>query len=283
LVKPIKVGHCGTLDPMATGVLLICLGQATRLTTYLQHREKVYHGVIRLGITTDSDDITGEITAQMTCTPFPEQMLNEQLQKFVGRIMQVPPDVSAVHVAGQRAYDLARKGQEFELSAKQIEIHRITLDDYKHPDLSVTVACGSGTYIRSIARDLGYALGCGATLASLRRTAIGPYILQEARELETLKSSVDIMAAIGSPLPGLAHLQQIMLPAQFLPLLKQGKKLNAFLLKSLEFWQGFADKTEVCLISPDGKQPVGMGEYLADEGTIQPKLVLSDVIHAFSE
>lgn len=176
LIRPIKCGHAGTLDPMATGVLLIGIGPATRLNTMLQDGAKTYIAEFVLGQTSDTDDNTGIVQQHPVPKNLPtEEAINARLQSMTGIVSQVPPVFSAVHVDGQRAYDLARRGEAVELNAKNVEIHSIRLLSYAWPRLELEIICGSGTYIRSIARDLGNDLGCGGLMSRLERTHVGRF------------------------------------------------------------------------------------------------------------
>ncbi len=176
LIRPTKCGHAGTLDPMATGVLLIGIGPATRLVTMLQDGAKTYVAEFMLGQTSDTDDSTGKVDHLPTPTVLPTaEFINARLQSMTGGVSQVPPNFSAVHVDGQRAYDMARRGETVELAAKNVEIHSIRLLSYAWPRLELEIICGSGTYIRSIARDLGNDLGCGGLMSRLERTRIGVF------------------------------------------------------------------------------------------------------------
>jgi tRNA pseudouridine55 synthase len=176
LIRPTKCGHAGTLDPMATGVLLIGIGPATRLITILQEGAKTYVAEFVLGQTSDTDDSTGQIVVQPPPATIPTaELIEAHLLAMTGIVSQVPPAFSAVHVDGQRAYDLARRGEAVELSAKSVEIHSIRVQSYNWPRLELEIVCGSGTYIRSIARDLGRMLGCGGLMSRLERTRIGGF------------------------------------------------------------------------------------------------------------
>ena len=181
LIRPTKCGHAGTLDPMATGVLLIGIGPATRLVTMLQDGAKTYVAEFMLGQTSDTDDSTGKVDHLPTPTVLPTaEFINTRLQSMTGDVSQVPPNFSAVHVDGQRAYDMARRGETVELAAKNVAIHSIRLLTYAWPRLELEIICGSGTYIRSIARDLGNDLGCGGLMSRLERTRIGVFGSKEA-------------------------------------------------------------------------------------------------------
>lgn len=172
-VKKLKVGHAGTLDPLATGVVIVCTGKATRRIEELQAHTKEYVATLRLGATTPSYDLEHEIDAVYPTEHIDRPMVEEVLQRFVGEIEQVPPAFSACMVNGTRAYDLARKGQEVELKPKKLVIDEIELLDCSLPDITIRVVCSKGTYIRALARDIGQALQSGAHLTALRRTRVG--------------------------------------------------------------------------------------------------------------
>lgn len=176
-LKKIKIGHAGTLDPLATGVLLICTGKATKQIDSLQSGRKEYVATMRLGATTPSYDLEKEIDATYPTAHITEPMVRDALTRFVGTIMQVPPVFSAVKVDGKRAYKYARKGAEVELKAKPLQIDEIELLDCKlgcaEPEITVRIVCSKGTYIRALARDIGEALQSGAHLIRLRRTRVG--------------------------------------------------------------------------------------------------------------
>ena len=181
-----KVGHCGTLDPNATGLLIIVLGRGTKLSERLMGDDKVYEGTIKFGEATDSYDCDGEITASL---PVPLQtldQLNEEAAKFIGDQMQMPPMVSAIKNNGVPLYKLARKGIEVEREARLVHIYNFRFTDYTEPLGQFRVACTKGTYIRSIAHDLGQKLGCGAHLTTLRRSASGKFDVANALPLETI-------------------------------------------------------------------------------------------------
>lgn len=174
-IRKLKVGHAGTLDPLATGVLIVCTGKATKRIEELQAGTKEYVATIRLGATTPSYDLETEIDATYPVSHITEELVRETLPRFTGRIMQVPPVFSAVKVDGKRAYESARKGREVELKAKPLQIDELELLDYSQQSITVRVVCSKGTYIRALARDIGSALGSGAHLTELRRTRVGDY------------------------------------------------------------------------------------------------------------
>lgn len=179
-VRKFKVGHAGTLDPLATGVLIICTGRATRRIEELQAGHKEYIATLRLGATTPSFDLETEIDREYPTAHITRESVVEALEKFRGNIMQVPPVYSAVKVDGKRAYKYARKGNEVELKAKPLEITEIELLDFDTERIEIRVVCSKGTYIRALARDIGEALGSGAHLTALRRTRVGEYMAEQA-------------------------------------------------------------------------------------------------------
>jgi len=183
-----RVGHAGTLDPMATGLLLVCVGQATRIAEYLMRGTKVYRARIRLGVTTDTDDATGQVVARQTVTA-DEDAVRAALADFVGTIQQVPPRYSAIKQDGRPLYKLARAGIEPQRKPRQVTIHRIDLLAWNPPDLTIEVTCASGTYIRALARDLGERLGCGGHLTGLTRLASGHFTLEHAHSLAEVEAA----------------------------------------------------------------------------------------------
>jgi len=180
-----RIGHTGTLDPLATGVLVLCIGSATRLTEYVQRMSKVYAARITLGATSDTDDADGTITPMQGAAIPTREQIEQALATFVGTIEQTPPAFSAAKVTGRRAYAMARKGEEVNLSPRPVTIYRIDIREYSYPALDVLVHCGKGTYIRSIARDLGQRLDCGGYITALRRSAVGAFTDADALTLDT--------------------------------------------------------------------------------------------------
>lgn len=183
-IKKLKVGHAGTLDPLATGVMIICTGRATKRIESLQAGVKEYIAEIRLGATTPSFDLETEVDATYPTHHITRDEVERVLRTFVGTIEQVPPAFSAVKVDGKRAYDMARKGKEVELKAKTLVIDDIELIECNLPDIRVRVVCSKGTYIRALARDIGLALGSGAHLVGLRRTRVGEVALADCMTVE---------------------------------------------------------------------------------------------------
>ncbi|MCP9610517.1 tRNA pseudouridine(55) synthase TruB [Coprobacter tertius] len=183
-IKKIKVGHAGTLDPLATGVMIICTGKATKLIESFQYKTKEYVATLKLGATTPSFDLETEIDATYPIEHISREEIEKILQSFVGVIQQVPPVYSACKVDGRRAYDFARNGEEVELKAKELVIDEIELLEENLPDIKIRVVCSKGTYIRALARDIGRALGSGAHLTALVRTRVGEVRLGDCYHVE---------------------------------------------------------------------------------------------------
>ena len=182
-----RVGHAGTLDPAATGVLVVALGHATRLIEYVQDAtSKRYLATVYLGATTTTDDAEGQVLATVAVPPLDRAALEEALEPFQGEILQVPPMYSALHHQGRRLHELAREGIVVERAARPVTIERLELLDWDSPRLILDIMCSKGTYIRSLARDLGESLGCGAHLQALRRTAVGTFLIEQATPLAQL-------------------------------------------------------------------------------------------------
>jgi len=184
-LKVKKVGHTGTLDPMATGVLVLCLGKATKLAQEMTNLDKEYIGEITLGATSNTDDAEGEINQNKSAKKISLDQIKEIIKDFEGEILQIPPQFSAKKVNGKRAYALARKGKTVELKPVRIKINEIEILDYKWPKLHLRIDCGKGTYIRAIARDLGEKLKVGGYLSALQRTKVGNYRLENAITIES--------------------------------------------------------------------------------------------------
>ncbi len=187
--RGVKVGHAGTLDPAATGVLPIALGHATRLIEYLSDVRKGYYGRVRLGVVTSTDDAEGEVISTATVPPLTPELIEAAVAPLRGAILQVPPMYSALHHQGQRLYDLARAGKTVEREARPVQIDALEWDLGSPDELLITVMCGKGTYIRALAREIGASLGCGAHLAALRRIFVGPFLLNGAVPLADLQAN----------------------------------------------------------------------------------------------
>jgi tRNA pseudouridine55 synthase len=265
LLKARKAGHTGSLDPIASGLLPICLGEATKLSGFLLNTDKRYRVRVRLGIATETGDIEGAVTETQPVPPLTEDLIERTLAGFRGEILQVPPMHSALKHQGQRLYDLARKGIEVEREARRITIYELRLEAFDAEGMELEVHCSKGTYIRTLAEDLGRALGCGGHVESLRRTAVGDFDVREAHTLEHLESLSDEES------PGLLLPMDRIVAG--LPSVQLNEELSFYLRKG-----------EAVLIpkAPTqgwvrlyGRQSVfmGMGEVL-DDGRIAPRRLL---------
>ena len=190
-VKKLKVGHAGTLDPLATGVMILCTGKNTKLIESFQYQTKEYVATIKLGATTPSFDLETEIDAEYPTEHITEELVKETLAKFIGEIQQIPPTYSAIKINGKRAYEYARKGDEVELKPKTLVIDEIELLEYKMPEIVVRVVCSKGTYIRALARDIGEALQSGGHLTALRRTRIGDIIVEDCLQYDDFVNNLN--------------------------------------------------------------------------------------------
>jgi len=229
-----RIGHTGTLDPLATGVLVLCVGSATRLSEYLLGEDKAYEGLIKLGERTDTDDAEGRVIDTRPVPPLTDQDLRALESRFTGEIAQVPPQFSAIQKDGQRAYALARNGQAVALTPRHITIYALRLAIVHRQEmpgsgvswLAFSVRCSAGTYIRALARDIGEVLGCGAHVASLRRTAVGPFSLANAVALSDLEEAARAGQVTLLPMDrALANWPAVTLDEQTARRLKQGQRI----------------------------------------------------------
>ena len=277
LVKPTKLGHAGTLDPMATGVLLVCLGPATKLISLLQEAPKTYVAEFQFGQTSDTDDSTGNVTHTDNVPDIPEATFVQALQNFEGQISQVPPQFSAVKVNGKRAYWKARHGETMELKAKTVHIYSIKVLFYNWPQVVVKIECGSGTYIRSIVRDLGEQLECGGLMSALERTSIGGMKSREGIRTATLDSEA-LDANLINPLVALDHLVHYVCDSQEMESLKTGAALQ-FQADRVSVGVDRSQPTAqqlaapICLVDSRGQRLLGLGEYQKNKGLVQPRNV----------
>jgi tRNA pseudouridine55 synthase len=275
LLKLKKVGHAGTLDPAASGVLPIAVGRATRLLQFLRS-DKAYQATVRLGVHTTTNDLEGEVLH--TC-PSPNLQLDTvmaALPQFQGAIQQIPPSYSAIQVQGKRLYDLARKGEEIVVSARTVEIYNIEVLAWRlgtFPEIDLAIACGAGTYIRAIARDLGDSLGIGGTLANLIRTESSGFTLPTSLTLENLETQIqaDTFQPIVPDQP-LAHLEAITLPSDIAHRWCLGQKIP---LPS----QATQIQGTIVRIYDEAKQFLGIAEIreLAPEQLLIPKMVFAAI------
>jgi tRNA pseudouridine55 synthase len=237
LVGSRRVGHTGTLDPFATGVLPVAINEGTKAIHFLDEGEKGYEATIRLGIRTDTLDHTGTVLAESDCSMVTESDLVRAISGFTGAISQLPPMYSAIKQGGQPLYKLARKGVEVERQSRDVTIHEFTLQHFKNPRAVVTVRCSRGTYIRTLADDLGAVLGCGAMLETLRRTFSGPFRIQDAVTLERLAEIVEadeLQSLVVTPSRALCHLPEVNLSAAGVAQVRHGMAPRAEHLESLE-------------------------------------------------
>jgi tRNA pseudouridine55 synthase len=218
-----RLGHTGTLDPLASGVLVLCVGQATRLTEYVQDMAKTYVAEVVLGGRSATDDAEGPITAIPVDRQPDRTAVDAALTFFLGKVAQVPPAFSAAKVAGQRAYDLARSGKTLELPPRTIRIDGIDVLEFDFPRLRIEVRCGKGTYIRSLARDVGDRLGCGAYLSGLRRTRVGPFTPAEAISLNADSSTA--LARLLPPAAAVSGLPRVTVSPDDLVKLRHGQSI----------------------------------------------------------
>lgn len=223
-----QVGHTGTLDPFASGLLLVCVGAATRLAEYFAPLPKTYVATLRLGQATNTDDHTGEtVSTSEGWRDVTRAQVEAALAEQVGEIHQVPPAFSAKKVDGQRMYDVARRGGAVELAPVPVTIHAIRVISVDLPDVVFEVECGSGTYIRAIARDVGAALGVGGHLRELRRTRIGPHDVERAVPMEALEDTERVSAAMIAPADALTHLPRVVADARGEADIRHGRALPA--------------------------------------------------------
>jgi tRNA pseudouridine55 synthase len=226
LVRPHKVGHAGTLDPLATGVLIVAIGPATRLVEYVQRMPKTYQGTFLLGRVSDTEDVDGN-AVDLPNAPIPKREgILAAIPRFVGTIEQRPPAYSALKVAGRPAYKLARRGEAVDLAPRPVEIISIDLIRYDYPELELRVQCGGGTYIRSLGRDLAESLGSGAVMSALRRLAIGPFNAAQGIAIDQLDGPT-IGASLLPPLLALGELPQIVLNHEEIARARQGRIISA--------------------------------------------------------
>jgi tRNA pseudouridine55 synthase len=221
LTRPARAGHAGTLDPLATGVLVVCVGAATRLIGYVQRMRKQYTGTFLLGRQSPTEDIEGDVT-EVPNAPIPTwEQIVAAAGRFVGRIEQRPPAYSALKVAGRPAYKLARQGQQPQLAARPVEVHGVDVAEYQYPKLVLNVSCGSGTYIRSLGRDLAESLGTSAVMSALVRLSIGSFVLDEAIDPRAL-SGDNLRQCLRSPLQAVEYLPRVQLSVDEVTRLRHG-------------------------------------------------------------
>ncbi|MEZ4666813.1 MAG: tRNA pseudouridine(55) synthase TruB [Anaerolineae bacterium] len=221
-----KVGHAGTLDPLATGVLIICVGGATRLSDYVMHATKVYRARVRLGVTTTTYDSEGDIVQQFDCSHIEQADVEQALGKFLGEIEQIPPMHSAIKVGGRKLYDLARAGEVIERQPRPVRIDSLTMKDWSLPEFTVDVVCSAGTYIRSLVHDIGDVLGVGAHLTGLVRLASSTFEQTAAVPLDTLLTSEHWQEFLIAPHHALAGWPHMVVQPADIEHLRHGRALS---------------------------------------------------------
>ncbi|QDT28096.1 tRNA pseudouridine(55) synthase TruB [Gimesia panareensis] len=271
LVHPARIGHAGTLDPLATGVLVLCIGQATRLIRFVQDQPKEYIGEFVLGKRSDTDDITGEVVDTPDCPVIEREQLEHYLSNYRGSIEQIPPQYSAVHIDGRRAYDLARRGESFEIEPRTVDVYELEVSEFEFPRFQLRIVCGSGTYIRSIGRDLGEDLGVGATMTSLVRTRIGEFNLDSSLSLEKPPTLETITAHLQPPIRAVPHLPHYQCDARELRALRLGQKLTCDPARLPDV----DEIIEIAAITPDGDL-VAIAEWDRSHQRLSPRQVYAE-------
>lgn len=270
-----KVGHAGTLDPMATGVLVVCLGKATRIVEYLTNTDKEYRAVLTLGVMTDTQDSTGEVLSESDASNVTLNALKHAAQAFIGEIGQIPPMISAIKHEGKPLYRHAREGKTIERAPRQVSIHSITVDSFSpgsRAEADIRIHCSSGTYIRTLCADIGDALGCGGMMSKLKRTQVGRFILAEAVTIDQLfeAQSEDRLADyVTSMSDALVDMPAIELDADSERRILHG--MPAVVLQAPE------SGSEIKLMSLAGELvAIGWVENTDGVATIKPRKVLKD-------
>lgn len=267
-----RIGHTGTLDPNATGLLVMCIDKATRLSEHLTGLDKVYEGTMRLGLTTTSYDLGGEVLEERPVPELTLQQIQDKCNAYVGDIEQVPPMVSAVKVGGERLYKLARKGETVERKPRNVTVHQFTALSFTPPDVTVRVACTSGTYVRSLCHDVGQDLGCGAVLAALRRLEVGDFSLENAVPVADFTTPESVAERI-IPMDSALTLPTVTVKSQAIRYLLSGNTL------------GTPELREPCLLSEGWVQiksergkllALGLVENMPYGNVVHPKRVFGD-------
>jgi tRNA pseudouridine55 synthase len=252
LVRPHKVGHAGTLDPLADGVLLVAVGQAVRLVDWFHQLPKTYQATFELGKSSLSGDNQEEVSSIDAAPCITRSEMEQVLPEFLGNIAQVPPIYSAVRVHGKRAYEIARAGKSVEMTPRNVTIHRLEITAFEYPFVYMEIECGTGTYIRSLGQDIAKRLGSDAIMTQLRRTAIGCFESQQAIELNHLDSLASVQRNLSNPILGLNHLPQIVLDDYQLVDIGHGKTIQLD-LESVSFLIGLdANSNLRSILKPKG-------------------------------
>ncbi len=270
-----RVGHCGTLDPLATGVLVTCTGRFTRLNEWLSAGDKEYHAELKLGAVSDTFDAQGRIETIEGAAAPSSDLVERGLDRFRGTIMQRPPAYSAVKIDGKRSYALARQNKAVPLPARPVTVSELTLSSYEYPRLVLRMVCSRGTYVRSIAHDLGELLGCGAYVSRLRRTRVGCLDMTMARSLTEIEKAVaigELEACFVPPHLALSGLDQVSLQHSQLDSFSHGN--------AVPFAGSGRDTAEVCAVFDDKRDLFGIGEWQGKGRLLQPVRVLREPAYA---
>lgn len=267
LVRPAKVGHAGTLDPMATGVLIVCVGAATRLITRVQQGRKRYVGRFLLGKRSNTEDTDGDVISGGDWSGVNREHLEQVLPEFLGTIQQTPPQISALKVAGHRAHKLARRGEVVDLAPRPVDVYSLRITIFEPPEFELEIECGSGTYVRSLGRDIGERLGCGAVMSALNRTAVGQFELAQAVPLGSLNDG-SLSESLMTPLAAVAELPQRRLDPVEIGWIRQGRPITWALIPDAN-GQG-----EVALIDA-ADNLIGIAQANPSRHHLLPKLVMS--------
>ncbi len=268
-----KAGHTGSLDPMATGVLPLCFGEATKFSQFLLNADKQYRAQVRLGVTTTSGDADGDIVSEQAVPTLDQDQLEAALDNFRGEITQTPSMFSALKVDGEPLYKLARQGIEVERKARRVLVHELVLEDWCDEELTLNISCSKGTYVRSIAEDLGKVLGCGAHISGLRRLASGPYGLADAvtlEEIENLRKNRGLEAIDGLLVPPSTAVEDwpaVELPEMTAAFLLQGQAVQISHAPTAGWVRIFSE-------SDDDLEFLGVGEILED-GRVAPRRLIA--------
>ncbi len=258
-----KAGHAGTLDPLASGILPVAFGEATKTVPFVQDGEKAYSFTVRWGVETDTDDADGKATRTSETRPSVAQ-IEALLPRFLGDIMQTPPNFSAIKIAGERAYDLAREGEKVELKARPVTVHRLQIVDAAEDEAKLVMECGKGAYVRSIARDLGRLLGCLGHVTALRRTRVGPFLEEDSFTLEEIEAPGGALEAMLSVEAGLTELPCVVVDRDTAARLRRGGSV---------ILRGRDAPHEGVAYAACGGVPIAFGEVI--EGALEPSRVFN--------
>ena len=268
LFKASKAGHTGNLDPLATGLLPICFGEATKISSFLLDSDKHYIGTCKLGVRTSTADTEGKVLETRPVGKLTEQRVKEVLHQFIGQVEQIPPMHSAVKVNGTPLYKLAREGKEIERKSRRVTIYEITLLRLEGDELEIELHCSKGTYVRTLAEEIGEALGCGAHLSALRRTASGPFELEHAVSLPELEHLAD---------SGFEELDDLLLPIEDAlsdwPMVNMSKNTAYYLQQGQAVQVPKSPTTGWVRLHPDDGKFLGIGQILED-GRVAPKRLI---------